>query len=49
MNDQKIALPQDEEAALRYEVTDAELEIEAAAVHAKSYTHQTSAYNRCCR
>jgi hypothetical protein len=47
MNDQKIALQQDEQAALRYEVSDAE--IEAAAQNARSYTYQTSAYNRCCR
>jgi hypothetical protein len=47
MNDQQIALQQDEEAALRYEVTDAE--VEAAAELARSYTYQTSAYNRCCR
>lgn len=47
MNDQQVALQQDEEAALRYEVSDAE--VEAAAEHARGYTYQTSAYNRCCR
>ena len=47
MNDQKLVLQQDEQAALRYEVSDAE--IEAAAQNARSYTYQTSAYNRCCR
>lgn len=47
MNDQQIALPKDEEAALRYEVSDAE--VEAAAEYARSYTYQTSGSNRCCR
>ncbi|MGE0425083.1 MAG: hypothetical protein AB7O88_22680 [Reyranellaceae bacterium] len=37
-----------EENALRYEVSDEEMEV-AAQETAMSYTHQTSAYNRCCR
>jgi hypothetical protein len=39
---------ENEEEALRYEVSDEE--VEAAADGAMmSYTYQTSAYNRCCR
>ncbi|MGE0421868.1 MAG: hypothetical protein AB7O88_06370 [Reyranellaceae bacterium] len=37
-----------EENALRFEVSDEEMEA-AAQETAMSYTHQTSAYNRCCR
>jgi hypothetical protein len=48
MNDQQTALQQDEEAALRYEVSDAELELEAAAGFGRTYTSQTSASRKCC-
>jgi hypothetical protein len=37
-----------EEEALRYYVSDEEVEA-AAAPAAMTYTYQTSAYNRCCR
>ena len=43
-----IELNLTEENALRYEVSDEEMEA-AAQETAMSYTHQTSAYNRCCR
>lgn len=41
-------LSMSEENALRFEVSDEEMEA-AAQETAMSYTHQTSAYNRCCR
>lgn len=48
MNDAIFALDLTEEAALRFEVSDEEMEA-AAEETAMSYTHQTSARNRCCR
>ncbi len=41
-------LQDNEEDALRYEVSDEEVEA-AAGEAVMSYTYQTSAYNRCCR
>jgi len=48
MRDDVIGLEPSEEEALRYEISDEALEA-AAQETAMSYTHQTSAYNRCCR
>jgi hypothetical protein len=43
-----IVIQQNEEEALRYNLSDEE--VEAAAVASMlSYTYQTSAYRRCCR
>jgi hypothetical protein len=47
MND-TVQLSTIEQEALNYIVSDEALEA-AADVSAMSYTHQTSAYNRCCR
>lgn len=47
MND-TVQLNPIEQEALSYIVSDEALEA-AADVSAMSYTHQTSAYNRCCR
>ena len=48
MSDDAFGLHQNEEDVLRFEASDEELEAAAQAT-AMSYTHQTSAYNRCCR
>jgi len=48
MSDDVFSLEQSEEDALRYEISDEAVEA-AAQETAMSYTHQTSAYNRCCR
>jgi len=48
MNDNTANLDKTEEDALGYEVSDEALEIAADGI-TKSYTYQTSAYNRCCR
>jgi hypothetical protein len=47
MND-SVQLNATEQEILNYIVSDEALEA-AADVSAMSYTHQTSAYNRCCR
>jgi hypothetical protein len=48
MGDDTVHLDQTEEDALIYEVSDEALEA-AADGSRRTYTHQTSAYNRCCR
>ena len=48
MNNDTLTIQVADEDVLRFEVSDEEVEA-AADSAAMSYTHQTSAYNRCCR
>jgi hypothetical protein len=47
MSDQNLDFSQDDEEVLNFDVSDESVEA-AAELTAMSYTHQTSAYKKCC-